>query len=497
MNWYQEHKKTTWLGGGAVVAVLMVGGMLYFFLVYGHAEQGGDSKSSQPRQSESMRVQVVYPKEGGVERLVRRPATVQAFEYADLYAKVSGYLRNQNVDIGSRVKENDILAEVYAPEKQADVKKAQADLEEAKANVDAINARLERNKADRVAAEKRYEVAKARLAADEAYRQFRVKQHKRYADLLANRAIDAQLVDEQEDRLQAAIAAVNADQEAVAGTKAEVDAAEARIKQTEADVKQVKAMVGIAKATLDRAKVWAEYTKILSPYTGVITERNFHNGDFIREAGGGGSKPPLILSVARTDKMRIIVQVPDRDVPYLKVGDLAELTIDTLPGRHFRGRVARMSYRENYETRTMRTEVDMPNPDELLEDGMYGEIIIHLGREKGMRIPSKCLTGNEKDEERSVFIVRGDRAKEVKVKVGIDDGIEATIREGLSMSDPVVVERSPGLADGMRVEVIHEGSEDTTADKQEKVKTSPNQQNGPATDHDMSHQKTDEKGKSK
>ena len=114
-----------------------------------------------------------------------------------------------------------------------------------------------------------------------------------------------------------------------------------------------------------------------------------------------------------------------------------------------------MAYLEVYDTRTMRTEVDMLNPDGLLKDGMYGEITIHLGREKGLRIPSKCLVGSEKEgDERSLFVVRDNQAREVKVKIGSDDGIEVTIRGGLSLSDQVVAERPPSLADGMKVEVV-------------------------------------------
>lgn len=480
MRWYQEHKTTTWLSASTVVAVLIVGGIFYLFRVYGHANQDGDPNSTEQKQSEPIRVKVVYPKEGGVERLVRRPATVQAFDFADLYAKVSGYLRNQKVDIGSRVKENDLLAEVYAPEKYADVKKAQADLEEAKANRDAIKARLERTKADRIAAQARYEASKARLAADEAYQKFREKQHKRYAALLADRAIDAQLLDEQEDRLQAAISAVNADKEAVSAAKAQVDAAEARIKQTEADVKQAEAMVDVAAAALDRAKVWAEYTKIISPYSGVITQRNYHNGDFIRDASRSGEQP--VLAVARTDKMRIIVEVPDHAVPYLRVGEKAELVIDTLLGRHFQGKVARMAYREAYDTRTMRTEVDLENPDELLDDGMYGVITIHLGREKGLRIPSKCLVGSEQGDTRSVYVVRDGKAHEVQVEVGMDDGIEATIRKGLDQTDQVIVSRPASLGKGMPVEVIHTDAADS--EKEERASQEQPRPTVPASKND-------------
>ncbi|HTU20772.1 MAG TPA: efflux RND transporter periplasmic adaptor subunit [Gemmataceae bacterium] len=466
MSWYQEHKSAGWIG--VAVAVLLVGCTIYFVAPHlGHKAWG---ENSLKHKAASMRVKVVYPKEGGIERVVRRPATVQAFEFADLYAKVSGYLRNQRVDIGDRVKEGGALAEVYAPEKREDVKKSKADLDKAKASLEAVEARVERARADLTAAQARRKVSQARLAADLAYQKFREKQAKRYAGLSRDRAIDEKLVDEQEDRLQAAIEAVNADRGAVAAAEAEVKAAVAHVKQAEADVKDARAAVIVANAVLDRAVVWDEYTKIHSPYTGVITKRNYHNGDFIREAGGGGAKPPPILAVARTDKMRVIVEVPDRDVPYLHVGQQADLAIDTLPDRYFQGKVARMAFREHYETRTMRAEVDMENPDELLKDGMYGEMTIHLGREKGLRIPSNCLFGGEKDKERSVFVVRDGQAREVKVQVGRDDGIEATIRDGLSLSERVVVERPPALADGMQVEVLHESSEETVSEKQERDK---------------------------
>ncbi len=181
-------------------------------------------------------------------------------------------------------------------------------------------------------------------------------------------------------------------------------------------------------------------------------------------------------------------------MPYLQVGNPVTLTVATLPdeSQHFKGTVARMAYSEAYDTRTMRTEVDLDNPDGLLEDGMYGDLTIHLGREKGLRIPSKCLFGSGKGEDRSVYVVRDGRAHEVKVETGIDDGIEATIRKGLEKSDQVVSERPSGLGDGMRVEVLHEPS--TDADKEEKAKTSDNKENGPASDNDKSGQK---KNKSK
>ncbi|HEY7311563.1 MAG TPA: efflux RND transporter periplasmic adaptor subunit [Gemmataceae bacterium] len=466
MNWYQQHKRAAWFSLSAVVAVLLAAGI--FYVVHFHERgnqanaQGNGSKPSDP-----LRVKIIEPKAGGVERLVRRPATVQAFDFANLYAKVSGYLTKQKVDIGSKVEEGDTLAVVYAPELDKNVEKADADWKKSQAAAKAVGARQHKAEADLEASKSQYDRTKADVKKAEALVVLRRKIYDRFQQLAAEKSIQQELVDE---KLEAKIVAEeqqNAAEKAVDAAKSAVAAAKAGVEQAKADLTDAEAAINVAKAALDRAEVLANYTRITSPYTGVITKRSFHNGDFIRDASQGGST--FVLAVARTDKMRIIVQVPDIDVPSLHVGDVANLAIDTLPHHHFQGKVARMAYQEAYDTRTMRTEVDLLNPDGLLKDGMYGEIIIQLGREKGMRIPSKCLTGNEKDGDvRSVFVVRGDRVHEVKIKIGMDDGIEVTIREGLSASDQIVADRPPGLADGSRVEVIQVSAQD--ADKEEKGK---------------------------
>lgn len=490
MNWYQQHKRAAWFSLSAVVAVLLAAGIVYVV----HFHQRGNQANAQgngSKPSDPLRVKVIEPKEGGVERLVQRPATVQAFDFANLYAKVSGYLTNQEVDIGSKVKKDDLLAVVDAPELYKNVEKAGADLKKARAAATAAKARVNKAEADLKAARSQYERSTADVRKAKALVSLRRKIYDRFKMLAEEKSIQEELVDEKLESRIVAEEQENAAEKAVDAAKAAVTAAEAGVAQAEADLADAEAAVGVAKAALDRAEVLAKYTQITSPYTGVVTKRSFHNGDFIRDASQGGEMP--MLAVARTDKMRVIIQVPDRDVPYLKVGDPVNLTIDTLPDHHFTGKVARMAYQEEYVTRTMRTEVDMQNPDGLLKDGMYGEMTIHLGREKGLRIPSKCLSGNEKGMERSIYVVRGDTAHEVKVKIGIDDGIEVTIREGLSSSDQVVVERPSGLSDGSHVEVIHARSEE--ADKEEKVKTSETKQHMPAADNDKSGTKKESKEK--
>lgn len=467
MSWYRQHKQATWISVGALVVVLLAGGTMYF--VQGHEGSKARTETQAKKQAEVVRVRIAHPKTGGIERLVKRPATVRPFEHADLYAKVSGFLENQKVDIGSRVEKGELLAQVYAPEKQKDVEKAAADLKKAKADLEAMKATSNKAEADQLAAQSRYEQAKSDVKRAEAMLDLRRKQYRRYYNLARENAIQQELVDEKEEARLAAEAAKAASEKALATALSEVEAAKAGVVQARADVGKAEAAVDVAKAAWDRAKVYEGYTRILSPYTGVITKRSFHNGDFVRDASSGGvngREAFPILAVARTDKMRLVIEVPDRDVPYLTVGAPVNLIIDTLPSRHFQGKVARMSYQEAYDTRTMRTEVDLENPDGLLKDGMFGWMTIHLGREKGLRIPSKCLVGNEKGDTRSVYVVRDDKAHKVKVEIGRDDGIEVTISKGLDQTDEVILDRPSSLGDGFPVEVIHDGEDD--AEKEER-----------------------------
>ena len=100
-------------------------------------------------------------------------------------------------------------------------------------------------------------------------------------------------------------------------------------------MRDAQAKVRLAQAKVGKAQVYVDYTRIISPYNGVVTRRSFHVGDFVRAADQGGSTP--LLTVARTDLMRVIVQVPERDVPYTNVGDPAVVHVDVLSGEKFPG----------------------------------------------------------------------------------------------------------------------------------------------------------------
>src|SRR5262249_5582783 len=157
-----------------------------------------------------------------------------------------------------------------------------------------------------------------------------------------------------QDAYESALADEAASKEAVNAREAAAVAARAKIDRAEADLKSARANVDVYKARLKAAKVNVAYTEIRSPYDGVVTMRQYHVGDFIRSAAD--SQGPPLLTVAKTDVMRVVTKVADLDVPFTDAGDPAVVTLDALPGLELPGKVSRISYTEDPTERTMRTE---------------------------------------------------------------------------------------------------------------------------------------------
>jgi HlyD family secretion protein len=191
------------------------------------------------------------------------------------------------------------------------------------------------------------------------------------------------------------------------------------------------------------------YTKIISPYDGVVTKRNFFPGAFIRSAVEGGVDP--ILIVARTDLVRVITQIPDRDVPLTDVGDPTEVTLDAMGTEVFKGKVSRFADAEDPSSRTMHTEIDLPNPNDRIKPGMYGiaKVILDTAT-KTSTLPAYCLVGESKDGKGEVFVITHGKAKRTKVTVGADDGIRVEIRSGITADDDVIV-NTGSVSDGVPV----------------------------------------------
>jgi len=390
MRLLRQRSGKAWLGAAGIAVVAVVLGVLWIARgrpPEAYAQEHDDGKAT----SETVDVRVVKVKAGGLERTTTQPGTIRAFEYEGLYPKVSGFLVKQKVDIGSPVKKDEILAEIDAPELLKDKEHAEAALEQAKSQKEQMLAHLTTAKAELHTAHVVVDQRKAESKRAEANLHYRDKQYVRVKQLEEFGSVDQRLVDEQHDQLETAVAWKETAAIQVEAARADVKAKEAKVEQAKADIKAAEANIRVADSALQRAVVFVEFTKIRSHYDGVVTVRNYHNGNFIKSGDQGAQLPVLV--VQRQDKMRLIIQVPDSDSSLCDPGDPVDFTINALPYKFPRFKVTLISNSQDQKTRTMRVEVHIDNKDGRLRDGMYGDATIHLqkGRNDAFRVPASAL----------------------------------------------------------------------------------------------------------
>jgi HlyD family secretion protein len=396
------------------------------------------------------RVEIVHPSKGGMRRTTVQPGSVIGFESVDLYAMVSGYLKTQSVDIGSRIHKGDVLAVIDAPREAKALEEASALVDASKAQIVQADARIKTMQGEREAADAT--VREAESDVDRLVSSFDLarKQLERVKGLVADRAADTRLLDENVRQFETAAVAERTARLAVIKAKAQLTTAIAKVESARADLAEAKAAMSVAVARLATAQVNVEYTKIIAPFNGVVTDRAFHPGAFIRSASEGGQTS--LLTVKRTDLMRVIVQIPDRDVAITSAGDTAEFTVDALGSLMFVGTVSRMAESEDPTTRTMRVEIDLPNPKGLLREGMYGTATIVLEPvSANLTVPPACVMEHSGQTHGVVYLVRDGLAHRTQVELGADNGSLVEILSGVNTSDSVVLHAGVPLEDGLAV----------------------------------------------
>jgi HlyD family secretion protein len=435
------------LGYGMFIGCVAVGALgITVFLT-----RGKTSARAAMMVAESVpRVEVIRPALGGMRRTTVQPGSVVGYESVDLYAMVSGYLKTQAVDIGSRIRKGEVLAVIDAPREARALDEAESLVEAAKAQTAQAEARIKTMESERDAAAAAVKQAESDIDRLIAAHEYAQKQLARARGLVAERAADARLVEEHVLQLDTAAAAERTARLAVTTANAQHAATVAKVEQSRADVAEAKAAVSVAEARLAKARVNVEYTRIIAPFDGVVTHRAFHPGAFVRSASEGGQVS--LLTVKRTDRMRVIVQVPDRDVVITNVGDPASFAVDALGSQNFTGSVARMGESEDPTTRTMRVEIDLANPKGLLREGMYGTATIVLEPvSRNLTVPPACVMEHSGQTHGVVYLVSGGLAHRTQVELGADNGSLVEILAGIKPDDSVVVRSGVPLEDGLAV----------------------------------------------
>jgi RND family efflux transporter MFP subunit len=343
------------------------------------------------------RVEVVRPRRFTVAQRLQTNATLEAFEEADLFAKVSGYLSEVRVDIGDHVKAGQVLAVVDVPEMKQELAEAKAQLESKRSALESALRQQDRNKAD--------------LALQNALAKDR-EQLGEGRGFISDRTLDQ--------------------------VHANADIAKADLGVAEANRALAANQVDVAAATVEKIKTLLAYTEIVAPFDGVVARRQVNRGDLVQAATATRTTPSAgsLFTVQRIDTIRVFCDVPESDVPHLHVGDPAIVKPSGFDGP-FIGKVTRFSLRLDPETRDMRTEIDLPNPEERLYPGMYAEVSLEMNRRPdALTVPTGAVGLDGVGH--FVYTITDDRITRLAVRTGLTDGGRVEVTAGLSEDTAVV-----------------------------------------------------------
>ncbi len=330
-------------------------------------------------------VHLIHPEVRTIERTVAQPAFINAFEQTSIYPKISGYIKAWNVDIGDRITKDQIMARsLFVPEPRRNSGK-KTELQAAPSSRCLIMVAEEMVKV----AENRLNVAVAGVAkakADVGQYQSAVERWEseveRLTGLVTQKVVDKQVLTESVKQLKSNISAREASQAAIVAAEALAKEREADLAKTRVDVDAARAKAKVTDTEVDRYAALVSYTKLTAPYDGIVVIRNANTGDFVQPAGGDQSaardmagqpagKGAAIYVVARTDMVRVFVDIPEIDANYVTRGTQAHVHVKSLEDADISSEVTRTSWSLNVQSRTLRAEIDLPNSDSKLLPGMY------------------------------------------------------------------------------------------------------------------------------
>jgi membrane fusion protein (multidrug efflux system) len=220
----------------------------------------------------------------------------------------------------------------------------------------------------------------------------------------------------------------------------------------------------ITKRELELQQTYAEYAKIVAPFDGYVTRRHVDPGALIPQVSSGSSSANILLTVMDISRVKVMINVPERDIASVHVGDAVSLTVDAYPDQTFRGQVSRFGPALDRGSRTLLVEVDVANDDLALKPGMFARVLLILERRPDvLAVPSEALLVNELGSYLYVVNAATDGAAEstvrkVAVSTGVEDGGQVEILAGLAPSSRIVRSGKELLHDGSVVRVAADGN---------------------------------------
>jgi RND family efflux transporter MFP subunit len=402
---HQQYKSPSGWTGVTVFALLLALGLAgYYFGYLPRQKREMVLAAESQNQSDALAVVNVSPaaRSTGPSNLVL-PGNIQAVTEAPILARASGYIKKRSADIGDRVAAGQVLAEIEAPELEQQIRQAKAAVEQSEAAVQQAQASLEQGRSNENL---------ARVTKD------------RFQKLADKGVISKQDNDTYNSQWQAQSANVQALEKAINAAKSNTAASE---------------------ANFARLNDLQSYLTVRAPFAGVITLRNIDDGVLVNEGN------TLLYRIAQTARLRTYLSLPQVDADSVRVGQKATLTIPDLPGRKFAGTVTRTANALDSTTRTLLTEVQLSNENNLLMPGMYAQVDLAVPRkDPPLTIPGDTLVVRSNGPQ--VAVVGADGTVHYqKVQLGRDFGDKLEVLSGLHEGDQLVVNPSDAIREGGKV----------------------------------------------
>jgi RND family efflux transporter MFP subunit len=349
-----------------------------------------------------------------VKKTVSREITLSSelvpFQEIDVYAKESGYVQKLDVDYGTHVKAGQTMATLEIPELQAQMQQDQAEIKNAIDQVSRADHEL-----------KRYDAQYNAL-------------HLQYTRLNGVFETQPGIVAQQE---------VDDAQGKDLAAASQVDAGKAALEAAQSHL-------AAAKAKLVHDETLFDYSRITAPFAGVVTERYANLGTLVQAGTSSSTQAMPIVRLSQDDLFRLVIPIPESYVRYIRVGDPVNVHVPSL-NRTFPGKVARFSVDVRADTRTMHTEVDVPNPERVMMPGLYAEAEVGLDQKDNVpTVPLQAVS--HQGNKTSVFVVNRDgELEERSVELGLQTTTDAEVLSGLSEGEQVVVSDRSGLKPSQKV----------------------------------------------
>jgi multidrug efflux pump subunit AcrA (membrane-fusion protein) len=395
---------------------ILLGSLPLLLAVTAGCQQAAPASTPELPSAEASAIRTARPQRRALRRVVEQPGQIEGYEQTALAARIAGYVARLNVDIGDRVKKDDVLAVLSVPEVEEELRLKQAAAVQAKAEVTLAKRVLDAAEAAVARADANLKLTEAgRTRAEASYIRWQAEAERQRV-LVRRQAGDQQTLEQATDSLRSAEAARAENEAAILAAQATRAESAAQRDKAAADIVVAEARQQVAEADRDRTAANLAYAQIKAPFDGVVSRRLVDTGAFVQPAGGAA----VLFTVVRTDPVRLFVDVPEAEAALVREGLAARVRVQALDDQDVKGAVTRSSWSLDGQARTLRTQIDLPNADGRLRPGMYASARLEVEHPGVLTAPASAVW--VQDDQPTVLRLADGRWRRTPVKVGLRQG---------------------------------------------------------------------------